>query len=298
MEGVNQPIDLKSFPDDSDLIKDVGISYNQFISDLPGMDLPQYVDRYSTRGSSGKAVTLSSYGINHFSQLLAISVEELEKIDETDDYVRIQAKATNKRYGISHYGIREQYKKFPERKDDKTGQMVAKSVPNYMEIAYVTAQRNAKKGLIPEKLIIYILESQEKEKKAKEDRFIAAAKRIEDASKVLTTSINHNSEELEELGITKDMIIDKGKDMFGQEFEDWGAGAYKMLSEMVLNPHGDIFVISSESNQDVQEDVIPPSVEDDPEIQEILNEIDEAQDDNEDAEADVESEGREPGEEG
>lgn len=253
---------------------DIGMSYQEFMELLPTLEIPpNYIDRYKARGG-GQVVALSSYAIRDFCSMLGISVMILSE-EETDSLFTVRSRAINRRYGITFNGICDQAKKYPPKRNEKTGEMEEKTIFNYKEIAYVKSQRNALKGLIPEKRIIYVIELRDRSNQAQESKYVEAAKRIEDASKSLRNTINNNSKSLSSLGIDDIIIINKGKELFGDNPKDWGAGQYRKLEEMVKNPSSSgLIAISEGSNQsseDVKgEDDIPPSVEDDPDAQDML----------------------------
>ena len=267
-------LNVTKFPSDDEKVRDVGMSYQDLIELIPELDLPDsYLSIYTVRGGK-KVETLSVYAIKDFSNMLAISTE-VEVISETDEDIRVKAIATNRRYDITHEGVRQQLKVYPDKLDEKTGEMKQGSpILNYFEISYVTAQRNAISGLLPIKRIVHIIKLSKSEKN-KPDKFTEAANRIKEASKYLRLTITENNENLQKLGVDDQIIFSKGKELFGEDVNDWGAGQYKQLSEMIKNPveSGLAEVKENElEDQTVSEDELPPPIEEDPDVQVLLEE--------------------------
>ena len=285
---INEFVELShdGLPDDSKKVKEVGISYIELMNIIPTMDIPEdYINKYEVRkGTNVEELTI--YAIRDFANMLAISTE-VEVVEETDQMIRVKSIATNQRYDMTHEGVREQLKNYPDKVDYKTGEVTKKGTPiaNYFEIAYVTAQRNSMKGLIPVKRIVHLIKLSRDDNK-KDDKFIESVNRIKDASESVRQSIIDNKETLTELGISDAAIFNKGKQLFGDDVLDWGAGQYKQLAEMVKNPTesglSEIETeveskteIEGETNQEepeVAESDLPPSVEEDPDVQEFLEE--------------------------
>ena len=115
--------------------------------------------------------------------------------------------------------------------------MEDRPIPNYAEITYVTAQRNAMKGLLPEKAIIQVIEMSNISKNKQQDKYIVVAKRIEDASRSVRNAISENSEALQALEIDDECIFNVAKGIFGEDVSDWGAGQFKQLEQMIRNPY-------------------------------------------------------------
>lgn len=264
---------LSIFPGDEQTLVDVGMTYEEFMEKLPSMDIPSsYIDRYSARGGA-KVVALSAYAIRDFCSRLAIGIEKdsLKIVEENKDMIRVQSMAVNRRYGIFHYGVREQFKAYPPKKNEKTGEMEARPIPNYAEITYVTSQRNAMKGLLPEKAIIEVIEMSKINKSKQQDKYVIAAKRIEDASKAVRSAILENSKELEVLEIDDVCIFNVAKGIFGEDVNDWGAGQYKQLEQMIRNPT-ELGLTEKDSEEDEREEHVES--EEGGDVEEILNQAD------------------------
>ena len=159
----------------------------------------------------------------------------------------------------------------PPKKNEKTGEMEARPIPNYTEITYVTAQRNAMKGLLPEKAIIEVVEMSKISKSKQQDKYVLVAKRIEDASKAVRSAISENSEALDQLEIDDVCIFNVAKGIFGEDVNDWGAGQYKQLEQMIRNPI-ELGIAEKDSEESETEEHVES--EEGGDIEEILNQVD------------------------
>ena len=67
---------LSVFPDNGQVVVDIGMSYEEFMEKLPSLDIPSsYIDRYKSRGGAN-VIALSAYAIRDFCSRLAIGIEK------------------------------------------------------------------------------------------------------------------------------------------------------------------------------------------------------------------------------
>ena len=98
---------------------------------------------YSIEIAGQMTTDISIKGIRHLATLASISIDECVILEETDEWIRVQATATDPQ-GSKHHGVSQETKKTPNGKDK----------PFYIQNAFGKAQRNAAKGLLPTELLL------------------------------------------------------------------------------------------------------------------------------------------------
>ena len=93
---------------------------------------------YSFNSDGREVVDVTADGINHIAQPAGVSTNDVEILEENDEFIMVKATAIN-RDGVQHIGIVREYQK------NKQGY----PNPFALQNAVSKAQRNAKKGLLP-----------------------------------------------------------------------------------------------------------------------------------------------------
>lgn len=106
---------------------------------LQEMELAERLDTYTYTFKQGnRSITdVSADGVNKLAVAAGISIDEVEIVDETDEYVTVKATAVNAD-GTTHCGLVREPKAVNGRIN-----------PYAIQTATTKAQRNAKKGLLP-----------------------------------------------------------------------------------------------------------------------------------------------------